>query len=220
MPGYFSKEAFRFLSDLKAHNDREWFKRNKDRYEEHVREPCLEFIVDAGPRLAKISSHIRADPRPVGGSLFRIHRDIRFSRDKSPYKTHAGLTFHGSAKGTPGPGYYLHIEPGGCFLVGGIYIPDPKTLRMIRETIAGRPSEWKRVRGSVSSTSERLVRAPQGFDSAHPLIEDIKLKSFMGGPRFTDAAVCRSDFMQRFIEGCKSVAPLMRFLASSVGAPW
>src|SRR6185436_16377903 len=95
-------EVFRFLTELRAHNDREWFNANKERYETKVREPILRFISDVGPRLAKISPTIVADPRPTGGSLFRIYRDTRFSKDKSPYKTHLGAHFfHESAKRAP-----------------------------------------------------------------------------------------------------------------------
>ena len=87
---YFTDEFFRFLRELKKNNNREWFQANKQRYEKEVRDPALQFIADFAPHLKKINSHFLADPRPNGGSLFRIYRDIRFSADKSPYKTHLG----------------------------------------------------------------------------------------------------------------------------------
>lgn len=220
MAGYFSKESLKFIADLKKHNDREWFKANKDRYEEEVRQPFLDFISDAGPQLKKISPYIVADPRPVGGSLFRIHRDVRFSKDKSPYKTHAGAHFRANAgKDVHSPGYYLHIEPSGCFIAGGMWMPDSKGLRMIRDGIADNPDHWRKIR-KVLDSEDRLIRPPQGFDPTHPLIEDIKLKSFTASVRLTDAQVTSPHLMKTFIEGCKTIAPLMKFLANSVGQPW
>jgi len=118
---YFSPEVFSFLRELAENNNRDWFAENKTRYEQRVREPILQFISDFGPRLAKISPHFVADPRPSGGSLFRIHRDTRFSHDKSPYKTHLGVHFfHDSGKKAPSvPGFYLHIAPDECFAAAG-----------------------------------------------------------------------------------------------------
>ncbi|MGZ6096116.1 MAG: TIGR02453 family protein, partial [Polyangiales bacterium] len=107
--GYFDKGLFDFLVELKANNDRDWFNANKTRYERDVKEPFLDFISDASPALRKISRSIVADPRPVGGSLFRIYRDTRFAKDKTPYKTHAGAHFQAGGKGVHGPGYYLHL---------------------------------------------------------------------------------------------------------------
>src|SRR5687767_11767844 len=101
--GYFDEETFSFLRELKRNNDRDWFKANKERYEESVKEPFLRFIDDVGPELRKVSRNLVADPRPVGGSLFRIYRDVRFSKDKSPYKTHVGAHFP-LGKGMAGPG--------------------------------------------------------------------------------------------------------------------
>lgn len=220
---YFSKELFTFLSELKRNNEREWFNANKERYEDSVREPFLNFIAAAGPRLRKISPHVLADPRPVGGSLFRIHRDVRFSRDKSPYKTHAGAHFrHAAGKDVHAPGFYLHLEPGTCFLAGGMYRPEAKGLRMIRDEIAAHPDRWKTVlrTGLNLSDEEKLTRPPQGFEATHPMIEDIKRKSFIASVGFTDSEVCGASFMAEFVAACKGMNPLMKFLARAVGAAW
>ncbi len=109
---YFSPEVFTFFRQLAQNNNREWFAKNKLRYEQRVRDPILRFISDFGPRLTKISPHLLADARPSGGSLFRIYRDTRFARDKSPYKIHLGAHFfHESAKKAPSvPGFYLPFE--------------------------------------------------------------------------------------------------------------
>jgi len=124
-------ELFRFLKDLKGHNDREWFQANKARYETEARNPVLQLIGGFEGPLAAISRHFNADPRPMGGSLFRIYRDTRFSKDKTPYKTHLGVNFRHRAEGAGGvhgPGFYLHLEPGECFAGGGLWHPDPEAL--------------------------------------------------------------------------------------------
>src|ERR1041385_2004678 len=138
-------EVFAFLRELKKNNNREWFAENKTRYEQRVRGPILQFISDFQPRLARTSEHLVADPRPSGGSLFRIHRDTRFSRDKLPYKTHLGVHFfHDSGKKAPSvPVFYLHIDPDECFAAAGIWHPDPQSLAKVRDRIAAGDAEWK-----------------------------------------------------------------------------
>ncbi|MEE2657664.1 MAG: TIGR02453 family protein [Candidatus Latescibacterota bacterium] len=124
-------QALRLLPYPQDQQTREWFNDNKARYESHVREPLLTFIEDFAGPLKKISAHFRADPRKVGGSLFRNHRDVRFSRDKSPYTTHAGIHFrHERSKDVYAPGLYLHLEPGGeCFMATCIVGINPPTRR-------------------------------------------------------------------------------------------
>jgi uncharacterized protein (TIGR02453 family) len=218
--GYFDKGLFDFLNDLEDNNNREWFNANKERYEADLKEPFLQFISDAGPRLGKISPNLVADPRPVGGSLFRIYRDVRFSKDKSPYKTHAGAHFPLGGKGVHGPGYYLHLEPGQCFVAGGLWMPDPDALRSIRQAISDDPGAWAKARGTLDHPEDALKRPPQGFDPEHPMIEDIKRKSFTASSRLTQKQVLAADLMSTFIDRCKEIAPMMRFLAGAVGVPW
>ena len=149
---HFGPELFRFLRDLVKHNDREWFAKHKARYEEHVRDPMLRFIEDLGPVLQEIAPRFVADPRPVGGSMFRIHRDTRFSKDKSPYKTHVGIRFpHKAGKDVHAPGFYLHLEPGQVFFGCGVWHPDGATLARIRGSIA---------RTSRAASSTKLVIRP------------------------------------------------------------
>lgn len=219
---YFTKETMRFLADLRKHNDRAWFADNKDRYEQHVKEPFVEFISDARAPLGKLSPHVVADPRPVGGSLFRIYRDVRFSKDKSPYKTHAGAHFrHAAGKDVHAPGLYLHVEPRSCFIAGGMWMPDPKALRKIRDTIVDAPGKWKAVvRSGLEVEGESLTRPPQGYDHSHPFVEDLKKKSFVASVHLSDAQVCGPTLMQDFIGGCRSMQPLMKFLAVAMGAAW
>jgi uncharacterized protein (TIGR02453 family) len=220
MAGYFSKSLFDFLADLADHNDRAWFAANKDRYERHVRDPLLEFIADAGTPLRKLSKNLVADPKPTGGSMFRIYRDTRFSKDKSPYKTNIAASFRLGKKDSSGPGYYLHIEPGESFIGGGIWQPDPELLSNIRHRIIEKPGDWKKGRAKVGEHGDSLKRAPTGFDPAHPLIDDIKRKSFTGGTPLSDKQVLSSDFMNTFIKSCKEIEPLMKFLAAAAGSTW
>lgn len=225
---YFTKELFKFMRELKANNNREWFNENKPRYEEHVKAPFLSFIGDFAGPLEKISKHMRADPRPVGGSLFRIYRDVRFSKNKDPYKTAAGGHFrHELAKDAYAPGYYLHLEPDNVFIGLGIWHPDSKTLRKIRDHIVDKPDEWRKIvnakcykDGSLKISGDSLKRAPQGFDPEHPLIDDLKRKDFTAFTPVSEADVMREDFMDRFAEVCKKGAPFMRFICDGIGVPF
>jgi uncharacterized protein (TIGR02453 family) len=217
---YFDAGTLEFLGDLKRHNDRAWFNANKERYEQKLKEPFLDFISDAGPELHKMSRNLVADPSPAGGSMFRIHRDVRFSKDKSPYKTYAGAHFQLGGKGGHGPGYYLHLQPGACFVAGGMWQPEPNALQKIREKIAERPSEWKKARGTLDHGEDSLKRPPRGFEPDHPMIEDIKRKSFTGSVRLTDKQMTGPDFMKTFLRSCGQIAPLMKFLASAVDVRW
>ena len=129
-------ELTKFLRQLAKNNNREWFQKNKERYEGEVRDPLLRFVEAFGPRLQKISPHFVADPKKMGGSLFRIYRDTRFSRDKSPYKTFCGVQFrHERAKDVHAPGFYLHIQPDEVFVGVGLWHPEGDTLRLIRDAI-------------------------------------------------------------------------------------
>ena len=216
---YFDKETFAFLRELAANNDRGWFAENKDRYEESVKEPFLQFINDVGPELRKVSKAIVADPRPNGGSMFRIYRDVRFSRDKSPYKPYASAHF-GMGKGVHGPGYYLHVQPGDCFLAGGMWMPEPPILQSIRERISAKPAEWKKAKGRLDHSEDTLKRPPRGFDADDPMIEDIKRKSFTGSVRLTDQQVQGADLTKTVVDGCRELAPLMKFLSAAAGVSW
>jgi uncharacterized protein (TIGR02453 family) len=216
---YFDEQTLAFLRELKRHNDREWFTANKARYEESVKEPLLQFIADVGPKLRAINPNLVADPRPAGGSMFRIYRDVRFSKDKSPYKPYASAHFP-MGKGVHGPGYYLHIAPADSMMAGGMWMPEPPDLQRIRERIAEQPAEWKKARRDLDDDEGALKRPPRGFSPDDPMIEDIKRKSFTSSIRLTDEQIQGDDLMRRFIRGCERLSPLMRFLASSVGVSW
>jgi uncharacterized protein (TIGR02453 family) len=224
---HFTPELLGFLSDLKENNNREWFQTNKKRYEREVKEPMLRFISDFGPHLASISSQMVADPRPVGGSMFRIYRDVRFSKDKSPYKTHAAAQFrHVAGKDVHGPGYYVHIAPGEVFAGAGIWRPDGKTLAKIRAAIVERPESWQKAIttpefvASQRLSGDSLKRPPRGFDPDHPLIDDLKRKDYVSSTVLSEELVCRADFIERYAVICRAAAPFMEFLTEAVGLEW
>jgi uncharacterized protein (TIGR02453 family) len=217
----FRPELFTFLKDLKANNDRAWFAANKDRYEEHVRGPALDFIEDFAPRLEKISPHFVADPRPSGGSLFRIHRDTRFSKDKSPYKPYTGIRFsHERAKDAHAPGFYVHLQPGSVFVAAGIWHPDSPTLGRIREAIAEDPQGWRRATRTLELGGDSLKRAPGGFDPDHPLIADLKRKDFIAYVEMTQKDACAAGFLDRFAGTCKDTSSLVRFVCKALDLPY
>jgi uncharacterized protein (TIGR02453 family) len=224
---YFSPAAFDFLRKLKRNNNREWFLKHRSTYESDVRDPALRFITDVGPRIKTISPHLLADARPVGGSLFRINRDIRFSADKSPYKTNIGISFgHDRSREDAAPGLYLHIEPGTTWAGGGIHMPDGATLTRVRDAIVKDSATWKRITREkrfapmFENMGDALKRAPQGYDPNHALVEDLKRKSYVWHAHFSEAQVCAPDFMDRYVEACVTAAPFTRLLAKAVRAPW
>jgi uncharacterized protein (TIGR02453 family) len=219
----FSRELFAYLGDLAVNNDRIWFQANKARYIDHVQEPALEFINAFAPRLAKISPHFQADSRVVGGSLFRIHRDTRFSKDKTPYKVNTGMHFrHDAGKDAHAPGFYLHLQPGECFAGAGLWRPEPKVATVIRQAIADDPAGWNAVcapapAGGWTPMGDSLVRPPRGIDADHPLIEDLKRKDFVLSRRLTEAEVTSGRFLDDFDAMCTQVSPYVRFLCHAVG---
>ena len=224
---YFTPKLFGFLRDLAENNDRAWFKANQDAYENNVREPALEFINDFTKPLKGISEFFVTDSRTVGGSLFRIQRDTRFSKDKTPYKTNTGMQFrHIMAKDVHSPGYYLHIQPGECFMGVGIWRPETKVAYAIRDKIAEDPTAWKKATQSKRFTDvfsiggESLKRPPKGYDPDHPYIEDLKLKDFIASTRVTQKDITSDHFMADFTSNCKRATPFMRFLCEAVGVPF
>jgi uncharacterized protein (TIGR02453 family) len=218
---HFTPEFFRFFRELKAHNDRAWFNANKGRYEAAVRDPMLRFIADFAAPLSRISRRFLADARASGGSMFRIYRDVRFSKDKSPYKTHAAASFHHEASGrVHAPGFYLHIGPGEVYAGGGIWHPEPDVLARVREAVVARPAEWKRARKGLELDGERLKRPPAGFDPAHPLIEDLKFKDFIAGAEFSEKEACSPAFTGKIAAAFKEIAPLVKFLCGALRIPY
>lgn len=224
---HFSPSLFSFLRELADNNDRDWFHANKDRYVAAVQEPALEFITDFGPRLAKISPHFTADARVVGGSLFRIQRDTRFSKDKTPYKTNTGMQFrHESARDAHVPAFYLHLQPGECFAGVGLWRPQTAEAHAIRTAIADDPAGWKKATYGKRFTDiweqggESLKRPPKGFEPDHPYVDDLKRKDFIASTRLTQKQVTSEGFIDDYERLCRSSVPYMRFLTEALGQPF
>jgi len=218
MPAYFSSELFRFLKRLKRNNDRDWFLAHKDEYEKVVRQPALRFITDFAMPLYDVTPHLVADPRPSRGSLFRIYRDTRFSADKRPYKTHLAMRFSHRGKDVHSPGFYLHLEPSGCFAASGLWHPEAPTLLKVRNAIVARPEEWRKVRYLLNwDDASKLSRPPRGFPCDHEFLEDLKLRDLGTAVDLSDKQVCSPNFMAIFGASCHKMAPMTAFLSSAVG---
>src|ERR1051326_4058766 len=143
------KDFFAFFRELKSHNERGWFEANKARFRDSVQAPMSAFIAAMAPHLHRVSRQFTADPRPNGGSMFRIYRDIRFARDKRPYKEHAACHFrHALGKDVHAPGFYMHFAPGEVFFGGGLWHPEADALARVRTAIAEKPAVWRKAAGS------------------------------------------------------------------------
>ena len=218
MPGLVTPALFAFLRDLAAHNDRSWFHAEKSRFERDVKAPFHALVRALGAPLAAIDPNVRADD----GSVFRIYRDTRFAKDKAPYKTHVAAQFpYGAVRGPSGAGYYLHLEPGDCFFVGGVHLPEPSVASRIRRILAERPDAWAAAKASAGPLGEgpTLARVPKPWAADHPLADDLRRKSFTAWRRFSEDDVTRSDFLDRLVEAASGLAPLVRLVAPAAIAP-
>ncbi len=218
MPAYFTADLFRFLARLKRNNNRDWFLAHQEEYTACVRQPALRFITEWAAPLHEIAPSLVADPRPSRGSLFRIYRDTRFSYDKRPYKTHVAMRFSHRGKDVHSPGFYLHLEAGGCFAASGLWHPDPPTLLKVRNAIVERSEEWRGVRKLLNwDDAGKLRRAPRGFPADHEFVEDLKLRDLGTAVDLSDKQVCSPGFMSIFVAACRKMAPMAAFLSSAVG---
>lgn len=224
---YFTSATLDFLQDLEINNEREWFHANKDRFEDDVREPMLAFIGDVAEPLAeRISPHLQAAAKKVGGSMFRINRDTRFSNDKSPYKTNVGAYMaHELGRDVAGaPGVYVHLEPGRCFLGGGTYMPPSDALRTLRTAMVDDPDGWVESRDAIGRSWEwggdSLTRAPKGFEADHPLIDDLRRKSFIVSRPLTEKQVTGTNLLELFIDRAAETRPLMAWICRSLALPF
>ena len=222
----FPPDAIAFLKEIAANNDREWFAEQKPRYEEVIREPALAFIRAMEKPLQKISPFYIAEPKRSGGSLLRIYRDIRFSKDKTPFKTHLAIRFrHEIGRDNPCPDLYLHLQPGRTFHAGGIWQPPREPLLQIREAIAAKPTEWRRATTGKAFAStwelldDKLTRPPQGFDKDHPVVEELKRKSFAATSDFPQSLWLSEELVDETVRRFKSLRLMLRFLGDAVGTP-
>jgi uncharacterized protein (TIGR02453 family) len=212
-----SKNTLQFLEDLKANNNRDWFLANKKRYEEYKKEyhQLIAAFLDAmKPQDASL------EMLEVKNCTFRINRDIRFSKDKSPYKSHMGIWMNTNPSGVNAPGYYIHIEKGASFVAGGMYSPEAAELKKIRKEIAFFYEDLEEIVSGKSfkkyfdglSQANSLKNAPKDFEKAHPAIEFLKLKSFTVSKKIDDKELFSPDFVPNTAEKLVAIKPLIHFL--------
>lgn len=223
----FKPEFFRFFRELAENNNRGWFMENKPRYQHQIVAPMLAFITAMQEPLAELAPHYRAIPKLMGGSMFRIYRDARFSKDKSPYKQHAAFHFrHEQGKDAHAPGYYLHLEPGKVFFGGGIWVPPAARLSAIRDTIMDSPSAWSQVKTDPKIVAyggiqgKGLKTAPRGIAKDHPQIEDLRRKSFFVMNDVKPGQAGKADFVDQVAATYKNCEPMMSFICHALEIPF
>jgi uncharacterized protein (TIGR02453 family) len=216
-------DALKFLAELKKHNNKPWFDKNKARYEQSLRDPFVAFCAALAPKLNALSPYIAVVAKPQGGSISRIYRDTRFSKDKTPYKSGLFAHFrHSDADDEgPSPGLYLHVEPGHTVLGAGIWHPSPPQLKSIRDAIVAKPSTWKKVKHGKtwSLHGDALKRPPPGYDPSHEFIDDLKRKDFALMAELTDATVTSSRFASAVISQYQKMLPFFEYISAAVGLP-
>ena len=224
---YFTEKSLEFLKRLDANNNREWFEQHKQEYEDLVRSPALDFIGDMADTIESLSPHFLAIPKKVGGSMMRPYRDVRFSKDKRPFKTNVGIQFrHFLAKDVHAPGFYLHIEPGGCFVGAGIWHPEAEPLAAVRRAIDEQPKEWLKVSRAkpfaslFDLTGDSLSNPPRGFKKDHPLIDDLKRKDFIAIASLEDRRVVTNSIKADVTRAFKTSVPFIQFLCNALEIPF
>lgn len=215
------QQILKFLQTLSKNNDRGWFEKNKETYLQ-AREyfevfvgKFLEELIKFNPSLAGLN------PKKLP---FRIYRDVRFSKDKSPYKTNMGAGFSPNGKLVQEPGYYLHIQPGGSFIAGGIYMPDAPNLAKVRQEIDYNGEKLDKLLKDKKfkkwfkgfSEFDKLKTVPKGYAKDHPRLDWLKHKTFIVSHAFTDVEVKDKKFLKQITEACKAMKPLNEFLKEAI----
>jgi len=221
----FPLQTLEFLNKLAQNNDREWFQAHRADYEQHVIEPSLDFICAMEAPLAALSSRFLCIPKRTGGSLLRIYRDTRFARDKRPYKTNIGIHFrHDGFPDIHGPGLYFHVGLDECFVGGGIWRPEPRSLGLIRQRIVDKPKLWASARKVAAQLpggeffGESLKRVPSGYATDHPFADDLRRKDFVIARTFEPGLLHSTELLDFATETYGAMRPLMKFLCDSQGA--
>lgn len=213
------KSTLNFLKALKKNNNRDWFAKNKHLYED-AKNDFENFV---GELIEKISDF---DPTVIGlqpkECTFRIYKDIRFSKDKTPYKTNMGAAINEGGRKMPLPGYYFHLQPGGCFLAGGLYLPTGDKLLAVRNAIVRTKGELQKILNSKDFKKywklweDKLKTAPKGFPKDHPDVELLKFKSFIAVHEIGDEIALSSKAIDYSAKAFKTVKPLLDFLGEAV----
>jgi len=224
----FTAETLRFFKQLAAHNNKEWFEAHRDDYENNVREPMRDLVEELDVRFARFAPEIGGDPKR---SMFRINRDIRFSKDKSPYKTNAGCWFHhrsasrkvGSEAAEGSAGFYFHLQPGKSFIGAGVWMPPRPQLNKLRSAIAEKPEGFVRMVQSLPkrfggvSDEGALKRMPRGYSEDHPAAKWLRYQSFTSGRTLTDTQVTSTSLASFLAKDYEALLPLVRWLNSALG---
>jgi uncharacterized protein (TIGR02453 family) len=214
-------QILKFLKDLKKNNDRVWFEKNKPKYLE-AKQGFEEFIADVLKEFSKFDDGIsKLDPKKLP---FRIYRDVRFSKDKSPYKTNMGAGISPNGKLVQEPGYYVHIEPGKSFVAGGIYMPDAPNLAKIRQEIDYNSSAFNKILTNKTFKKlypslddfDKLKTMPKGYPKDHPQIEYLKHKSFIVSHNYSDKEVLDKKFVKTVAAHAKLIKPLNDFIKEAI----
>ena len=216
----FTTKFFDFYQALAKNNDRDWFNEHKPDYQQAVVQPMCAFIDAMAPRLRKISPYFIADSRPHNGSMFRIYRDVRFSKDKRPYKLHAACQFRPElGRDAHTVGFYVHLSTEEAVFGGGIWMPPNDELLKIRNTIVDNPRTWGEIKSSRSVKKyfggiggDGLKRPPRGFDAEHEHIEDLKRKSFFLMRRERPEIILEDGFVREVEKTFKAALPLMDYI--------
>ncbi|WP_293743119.1 DUF2461 domain-containing protein [uncultured Pedobacter sp.] len=215
------KETLNFIKDVTENNNREWFAANKDVYEA-AKADVLALVGKLIPELAKVDPLLSAEADPKK-SLLRIYRDVRFSKNKDPYKNNFGVWFSAKSKGGNEPGYYLHIQPGKSFLAGGYWMPDAPHLKLIRQEIDYNIDDFKEIinqkdfkKNFKLGFDNALKNAPKGYDPADPNIEFLKLKSFEATQKIDDEEFLKPNLVNKLISSFKTIQPLVAFLRNAI----
>lgn len=224
MFNHFEPRLMKFLRDLQNNNNRDWFNDHKQQYEDNVRSPALAFIEQMDQWIRLISPHYEASPKKVGGSLMRVYRDVRFSKDKSPYKTNVGIQFrHEVGKDVHAPGFYVHIAPDEIFLAVGTWHPDRDSLAAIRDHIVTKPGpyldaiEHQPFTEFYEMAGNKLTRPPKGYDKEHQLIDEIKRKDFIAICPLTENDLYQPDFCKMVASRFGRAQPLQKFICEALG---
>ncbi len=208
-----------FLSELKQNNHKEWFEKNRKRYEA-AKEDHLKLV---GAVLAGVSKHDSSiSTLEAKNCVFRINRDVRFSKDKSPYKTNLGAGFGKGGKKMILAGYYLHCEPGGSFIAGGMWMPPAPELKKIRQEIdycfeefdqIVKSKSFVNILGSLEKSNDMVLsRPPKGYEESNPAIEYLKLKSFIASSPITNLELTSKELVPKIVEVCAALQPLINFI--------
>lgn len=215
------KDTLVFIQKVAENNNREWFAENKHRYEE-AKSDALKLVSQIIPELSKVDPLISSETDPKK-SLMRIYRDVRFSKNKDPYKNNFGIWFSAKSKGGNEPGYYLHIQPGKSFLAGGYWMPEPEHLKLIRQEIDYNFSDFEKVINDKDFKAtfklgfgNALKNAPKGYDPSDPNIEFLKLKSFEATTQIADEEFLKPTIVNKLISSFKTVNPLVAFLRNAL----